>query len=227
LNGACGTGGTYECCDESGTFEKCCTVSGGSPILIDPKGEGFHLTGPSSSAMMQFRIHAADANPVFIDWTDPRYSNAWLVLPGADGNVRGLDQMFGNFMTPQPPSQNPNWYLALSEYDKTENGGNGDGVIGPEDAIWHDGLLPIGLYNGTGLKLWIGQPVGGASLPTDLHSPEQVGVYGFVLAYTDSPKTDQYGNQFRYRSDVYLDPARTRKDIRSYDVFLRSVSPVK
>ena len=102
--------------------------TGGSPIVIDTKGEGFHLTGTAD--MVWFRLHAADAKPMALTWTDARYANAWLVLP-VDGAVRGLDQMFGNF-TPQPPSAHPNGYLALAVYDQPDHGGNGDGRIGPE-----------------------------------------------------------------------------------------------
>jgi hypothetical protein len=219
--GACGIGGQEACCSESEGFVPCCTAPGGSPILVDPAGQGFHLQGPAN--FVQFRVHAADVNPAYMDWTDPAFQNAWLVLP-VNGAVRGLDQMFGNLMQPQPPDLHPNGYLALSEYDKPANGGNGDGVIGPEDAIWLDGGPPVGLYTGVGLRLWVGRPnAAGASNAADLYHPEQLGVFGFALTYVDVPKVDEYGNVFRYRSSIFLNPARSQQDTRSYDVFPRSV----
>lgn len=205
----CGQNGTLQCCNTGSSLQPCCVIgTGGSPIVIDTTGSGFHLTGPCGH-MVTFRAHANDKSALLIDWTDPQYRNAFLALP-VDGAVRGLDQLFGN-LTPQPPSDHPNGYLALAVYDRPDHGGNGNGVIDPGDRIWGE------------LRLWIGDPTAdGSSRPEDLYPPAQLGVYGFALNYTEAPKVDQWGNEFRYRSFVFLDPGRTRKDTRSYDVFLRN-----
>lgn len=66
---------------------------GGSPIVVDAKGEGFHLT--SLEGGIKFRDRGNTPQHQFA-WTDPRFSNGWLTLP-KNGEVRSLDELFGNF----------------------------------------------------------------------------------------------------------------------------------
>lgn len=184
----------------------------GSPIIIDTEAEGFHLTSPVGGVTFDMK---GNGHPVQIAWTDARYQNAFLVLPGVDGLVHNGGQLFGNF-TSQPPSAHPNGFIALAQYDKPENGGNGDGIIDDRDAVF------------SRLRLWIDANHDGISQPNELHQLSELGVYSLALKYIDSPRTDQFGNQFRYKAQV--DPG-SQKDARdqtasgdpgrwTYDVFL-------
>jgi hypothetical protein len=203
---ACDTGGGGSDCTDP-TIE--CL---GSPIVIDVETEGFHLT--SAAAGVVFDIKGND-HPVRIAWTNAHYHNAFLVLPAPDGLVHSGKQLFGNF-TAQPQSSHPNGFVALAQYDKPENGGNGDGVIDDNDAVF-----PL-------LRLWIDENHDGISQPKELHSLSEFGVSSLALRYSESPRTDQFGNEFRYKAQV--DPG-TQKDVRDqtasgrpgrwmYDVFL-------
>lgn len=89
-----------------------CVLPPSTPIVIDTTGEGFHLTDAAHGVW--FRKTPVGV-PVLMAWTDPAYHNGWLALP-RDGKVEALSDLFGNF-TPQPPSPNPNGYLALGQYD--------------------------------------------------------------------------------------------------------------
>jgi hypothetical protein len=181
-----------------------------SPIIIDTEGEGFHLT--SAAAGVSFDI-AGNGHPVQIAWTASGFHNAFLALPGADGLVHNGKELFGNF-TEQPVSNNPNGFLALAEFDKPENGGNGDGVIGERDAVY------------SRLRLWIDENHDGISQPEELHSLAELGVYALTLDYQQSRRTDQFGNAFRFKAQVNPWTKRDRRDEASevgrwtYDVFL-------
>jgi hypothetical protein len=186
-----------------------CTVS---PILIDLDGHGFHLTDAENGVM--FDISGTN-HPVQMGWTAIGAQNAFLALPGADGLVHNGKELFGNF-TPQQQSPHPNGFLALAEYDKPEHGGNGDGVIDDKDAVFSQ------------LRLWIDENHDGISQPNELHALEEFGVRSISLSYFESRRTDEWGNQFRYKARV--NPRKEHRDQRdetttgepgrwTYDVF--------
>jgi hypothetical protein len=163
---------------------------------------------------VQFDISGTD-HPTQMAWTAPGSDNAFLALPGADGLVDNGKQLFGNF-TPQPPSNNPNGFLALAVYDQPANGGNGDGIIDSRDAIY-----PY-------LRLWIDANHDGICQPEELHTLPSLGVNSISLRYVLSRKEDRYGNVFRYRAAVNPDdPDASHVDRRAYDVFFVTLNSSK
>ena len=98
--------------------------------------------------------------------------------------------MFGNFTEQPHATTSLNGFVALAEFDRSDNGGNGDGKIDSTDSVFAN------------LRLWQDRNRNGVSEQGELYALLVLNITTLELDYKTSKKSDANGNKFSYRAKV-------------------------
>lgn len=169
-------------------------------------GGGFALSGVEDP--VPFDLYAVGHVQNY-SWTRRSGGDGFLVLDrNANGRIDNGAELFGNH-TPLPGAGNAtNGYVALAAFDQPAQGGNQDGVIDSLDAVYPN------------LRVWVDLNHNGVSEPPEIFTLSQLGVERIDLSYSESRRTDRYGNGLRYWSQAWIRRENGRlKAIDTCDVF--------
>ena len=178
-----------------------------TPVVIDMQGDGIQLSNAQNGVL----FNVIPGRLARLAWTLPNSDDAWLALDrNGNGTIDSGEELFGN-VTPQtqpPLGESKHGFRALAEYDATAKGGNGDGLITTSDAIFNS------------LRLWQDKNHNGISEPSELRGLSESGVATIECNYKESKRTDEWGNNFRYRAKV-KDKRGNQIGRWAWDVFLQ------
>lgn len=170
-------------CDGGGDPSFCAQ---NDPIIISGSDRRYELTDRNGGVVFDLGDTGV---PVRVPWTHPDSDEAFLSLDrDGNGTIDSGRELFGD-VTPQHVSESPNGFLALAMFDDRLSGGNEDGRISAEDAIYPQ------------LGLWRDANHNGISEPEELQALDSVGLEWIALDYGESSRVDRHGNEFRFRAE--------------------------
>jgi len=186
----------------------CCNIELCTPIVVDLTGDGFQLTALEEG--VQFDL-GADGTLEQVAWTDPSRDDVFLALDrNGNGWIDDGAELFGA-ATDQPESDIPHGYRALAIFDKASRGGNEDGLISTEDAVFNK------------LLVWRDANQNGMSEAEEITPLERTGIESISLELVESARRDRNGNLLRWASRVRIGGVET---LRAVDViFVTDDSP--
>lgn len=188
-----GTGGDGGDTNDDGTAQPWQPPA--SPLVIDLDRGGFSFTNLESGVVFDM---AGTGDRRRVAWIDAASGDGFLVLDrDANGTIDSGKELFGD-KSWQFESDEPNGFASLSVFDRVDQGGNEDGWIDADDAIFRH------------LQIWVDSNHDGISQPEELRSLSDAGVMAIELRYRRSERKDRHGNELRFQGKVVLERGTTQ-----------------
>jgi len=154
-------------------------------------GRGFELSSARDGVLFDI---VGFGKRSLVAWPKAGSSNAWLALDrNGNGVIDNVTELFGNRTEqPQPPPGTArNGFLALAVFDRSAEGGNGDGAIDSSDLVFSK------------LRLWRDVNRNGKSEVNELKTLSELMIDKIDLEHMLSIRIDKYGNRYVFRSKIY------------------------
>ena len=193
-----------------------------SPLLVQLRpaeglARGLELTAQFQGVM--FDILGLRSIPVpftkhKISWLSKKSADDhyFIVLPDAQGNVTGIEQLFGDNTSGPDGKFAKNGYLALGKWD----GRRANGSI---DSSQKNGLIDSGDPVFSSLRFWRDENRNGVAEKSELHALASLGVSSIDLNYDKNySERDRFGNEIKMKSIVRTSDGRMHV---MYDVWFR------
>jgi len=201
-----GSGGGNPCmaptgCDEEEPYY--------DPLIIDLHGDGFHFGLTNIYVTFDYLNNGTGQQT---QWVKPNENDAFVVL---DSNNNGIvdsgQELFGTYPISNNKMSEFNGFKHLAMYDSAELGGNLDGQIDNNDAIW-----PY-------LKLWLDTNADGISTKDETIALQDYQINKLPTTYKDNNRIDHAGNKIPYWQWV-INSEATNIKYKIVDVFFKGKS---
>lgn len=166
------------------------TISSGcDPLILDLNGDGIQTTGKDDAVWFDLN---GDGAKEHLTWTNRNTQEGLLYVDLNHKNrVDNGSELFGIGTVIPDGSHAKDGFAALAMYDLPEYGGNSDGVIDANDAIWNH------------LRVWIDSNHDGVCDPGETAPIHAYGVEQILLRAVRANSVDSAGNTHALRG-LYL-----------------------
>jgi hypothetical protein len=191
-----------------------------SPLVVQLtiRPRKVRLTAPAEG--VKFDILGENDSPAHslhqISWfnSNDAFSHYFIALPDSNGDVKGINELFGNNTRGPDGAFAPNGYAALAKWDGRRSDGSidrsaQDGVIDKKDEVFWN------------LRFWADRNQNGIAETSELFRIEEVGLVSIDLNFdANYAETDRGGNEIKMKSTVQ---STTGQLYLMYDIWYRRV----
>jgi hypothetical protein len=164
----------------------------GDPLLVQlntKTPQPIELSAPDQGVMFDLLGRRANHEKVSTSWlVDANTGNYFLVLPNEDGQVNGIDELFGDATFGPDKRFSKQGFHALAKHDD-----NKDRVMSSDDQVFSQ------------LRLWKDENIDGIAQAGELSTLDEKGVVAIDLRFDKRyVEKDQHGNMTKFKSVVLM-----------------------